>query len=196
MGENGSPSDKQSFWTTLPGILTALAGVIAAVATLITAMHGAGLLNFGTVNQTNSSLTEITTARTTIPTSISTTVPTSSPTTIQPFSFTVVPSAAYPGSDVKLYFDQSTSNIGTIYFDNRPLPKITYQDWIIVTIPADASGAGRIKITNRDGQSATQFVTILTRTPTLTPTMNVTAMKVCISVTMAPPIVASFNISV
>jgi hypothetical protein len=201
MGEKGSSSTKRSFWTTLPGILTALAGIITAIATLITALHGAGLINFGIVNQTNPQLTDFSNIQTTIPTSNPTTISTPIPTTLQPFSFTVVPSAVYPGSDVKLYFDQSTSDIGTIYFDNHPLPKKTYQDWIIVTIPVDASGGGRLKITNQDGQTATQFVTILTRTtiPTTTPTLErtaeVTVMKVNISVATVSPAPVSFNAS-
>ena len=37
-------SDDVSFWSTLPGILTALAGVIAALGTLVLALHKAGLI--------------------------------------------------------------------------------------------------------------------------------------------------------
>ncbi len=36
--------EKMSFWTTLPGVLTAIAGIIAAVAALLTALNSAGLL--------------------------------------------------------------------------------------------------------------------------------------------------------
>jgi|WetSurMetagenome_2_1015567.scaffolds.fasta_scaffold68432_2 hypothetical protein len=32
-----------SFWTTLPGIITAIGGIIIAIATLVTALHGAGM---------------------------------------------------------------------------------------------------------------------------------------------------------
>ncbi len=42
---NAKPPEHKSFWSTLPGILTAAGGVIAAVGTLITALATAGVLN-------------------------------------------------------------------------------------------------------------------------------------------------------
>ncbi len=44
---HGPSGDKQSFWTTLPGILTAIAAVITAVGGLLVALHTAGLIGAG-----------------------------------------------------------------------------------------------------------------------------------------------------
>ena len=43
--ENDPPARKQSFWMTLPGILTAAAALITAVGGLVAALNSAGLLN-------------------------------------------------------------------------------------------------------------------------------------------------------
>jgi hypothetical protein len=53
--ENG----KQSFWTTLPGILTGCAGVIGAIATLIGASYAAGLLGGGASTPSPAAVTVI-----------------------------------------------------------------------------------------------------------------------------------------
>lgn len=37
-------AEDRSFWSTLPGLLTAIAGVVAAIAALLTALYSAGLL--------------------------------------------------------------------------------------------------------------------------------------------------------
>jgi len=48
--------DKPSFWSTFPGILTAVGGVIGAIAALLTALHGMGLFaNSNVQNQNNQS---------------------------------------------------------------------------------------------------------------------------------------------
>ncbi len=45
---NRTSGDKPSFWTTLPGILTAIAAVITAVGGLLAALHTAGLIGAAT----------------------------------------------------------------------------------------------------------------------------------------------------
>ena len=44
MAERAKADRRGSFWTTLPGLLTAMAAVLTALAGLVAALHGAGLL--------------------------------------------------------------------------------------------------------------------------------------------------------
>ncbi len=46
--------EKQSFWTTLPGILTALTALITAIGGLVAALSAAGLLGAGSVRASSS----------------------------------------------------------------------------------------------------------------------------------------------
>lgn len=54
--DEAKPADKpQSWWTTLPGVLTAVAGVIAAITALLAAGHAAGI--WGVATTTSSTAT-------------------------------------------------------------------------------------------------------------------------------------------
>jgi hypothetical protein len=43
--KQSEPSEKKSFWTTLPGILTGIAAVLTALGALIAALGSAGLVS-------------------------------------------------------------------------------------------------------------------------------------------------------
>lgn len=52
-------AEEQSFWTTVPGILTGIGGVIGAGAALVTALYSAGIIgNRATKNATPGVQTE------------------------------------------------------------------------------------------------------------------------------------------
>jgi hypothetical protein len=77
-------TEKESFWSTLPGILTAIGGIILAIAALVTALHPIGPIPNPTPAPTTIQPTFPTI--TTPPTTIQPTFPTitTPPTTIQP----------------------------------------------------------------------------------------------------------------
>jgi hypothetical protein len=51
MAEKSEKSEKPSFWSTLPGILTGISGIILAIVALLTVLHSMGIIS-NPVNQT------------------------------------------------------------------------------------------------------------------------------------------------
>ena len=56
MSNENNSSNKNGFWSTLPGILTGVAGIISAVAALIVGLNQAGLINKPSVKTPSSDL--------------------------------------------------------------------------------------------------------------------------------------------
>lgn len=150
---NGKEKEKESFWTSLPGILTAVGGIIVAIAALVTAMGGAGL--FG--GQSASPPLSIITTSPAVPGTIVTAV---QETTAAPFTFTVVPSTARRGQEVTLYFSRLPMDV-RVYLNGRALPKKHLGDTLVITIPSDAD-SGIIEVFSPDNQqTASATVTVL-----------------------------------
>jgi len=145
-------ADEQSFWTTLPGILTAVGAIILAVATLVTAMHGAGFFSSGPDTKSPGDTADNVNSQEKV---------TEQP-TVEPLSFSVIPKTVSRGQEVSLYFNTPAPPPSSmVYLNNRPLPKKVFSTHMVITIPSDESGTGLIKVTTQDGQTATQSITIV-----------------------------------
>lgn len=159
-------AEGESFWTTMPGILTAIGGIILAIATLVTALGGVGFL----INPNNQSEDLTTPTVTTVDGQITDTIQKDytntviSQPSVEPLSFDVYPDQASRGQEVSLYFTSDLPLHAMVYIDEKPLPKTQLADRYIITIPSSQpEGTGVIKVVELGdgGRTATQYITIL-----------------------------------
>ncbi len=145
-------SDKQSFWTTLPGILTAIGGIILAVATLVGALHAAGLFTLNNPSNNQDNLQQ------TSPPINSSATPNS-----QPLSFYAVPTTVRLGYEVTLVFNQPIPEDLGVYINGKPIPiKQMNPLTLIITIPTNVPlGHTMIQAKTKSGQSASQYISVL-----------------------------------
>lgn len=112
-----APEEKKSFWTTLPGILTAIAGLITAITGLVVA-----------INSTVSLFPQATATATASP------VDTSTPVVVTPATYTPFPPPVFTTRFV-LYSEASPNpDIEQVEFDYEPgtLPEESIQEFILL----------------------------------------------------------------
>jgi hypothetical protein len=139
--------EKKSFWETLPGILTALALVITAIGGLAT-----GLANAGFFEKTSSSpaLDNSSIAR----------INESTPVTLSSFTVTAYPSSVRRGNEVRLFFSRPIRE-PAVNLNGDLLPVKVFENYVIVTVPANAVSGSFEVVSLADREKATVDITVL-----------------------------------
>jgi len=164
--EEREKEEKISFWTTLPGILTAVALIITAIAGLTTALAGAGFFDKPPALVETPTVSPSATTPAVSPTAATPAVTTTATETASPFTVVAQPASARRGEEVALIFSRP-AGISTVRLNGITLPIRAYPNYVVVTVPATATG-GPFEIILMDGQTASAEFTVLPDTTVTT----------------------------